>query len=109
MVAGEHQGQAFARVRLTAKSDEVARQMLSVVKGFVANARLQCGDDEEAKNLLQALVIASDGKAVTIEWKGSVDGVLKFVGKRMAKHRNSKQRDSKHRDGKHLDGKRKPK
>jgi hypothetical protein len=119
MVVGEREGQAFARARLTAKSDEVARLMLSVIKGRLANEQLEFGDDEEAKNVLQALVVAVDGKAVTLEWKGSLDNVWKFIGKRMAKQRNGKQyngkhRDSKHRDGKHRDskhrsGERKPK
>jgi hypothetical protein len=124
MVVGEREGQAFARARLTAKSDEVARLMLSVIEGRLANERLEYGDDEEAKKVLQALVVAVDGKAVTLEWKGSLDSVWRFVGKRMAKHhigkqrngkhyngkqRNGKQRDSKHRDSKHRDGKPEPK
>ena len=92
MVAGEREGQAFARARLTAKSDEVARQMLSVVEGFVATARLQCGDNEEAKKLLENLAVTADGKAVTVEWKGSADGMLRFVEKRMAKHQDGKRK-----------------
>ena len=90
MIAGEREGKAFAHVTLTANSKEVAQQIKAVVEGFIAVAQMQCGKNEEAKNLFRAVKVKVDDSLVTIDWKGPTDDLLKLIEKRMNKRGNGR-------------------
>jgi len=63
LVMGEAQKQLQGAVTLVADSDEVARQVFSIVQGLVALMKLQT-DKPESVTIANSLVITQDGPRV---------------------------------------------
>jgi len=89
MEAGESDGKAFARASLTADSSEVAQQIKAVVEGYIAVAKLQCGDNEEAKKMFRAAKVSVDDDVVTVHWKGPAERLLRIIEKQVKRHAGS--------------------
>jgi len=76
---GEHEGDVFGKLKLVAKSEEVAAQVQDVVNGFRAMAALQYGSDERAMRVIEGLRVAISERTVNVEWRGAAEDVGKLI------------------------------
>lgn len=90
---GEREGEAFMAARLVTESAEVAGQVRAVVEGFRAMAELAVDSDEELTQMLQAVKVSTEGKTVTVEWRGATDHVAKLLEKTWIRQLKSKGAD----------------
>jgi hypothetical protein len=79
LALGEEKGQAFFAAYLTAKNDEVAQQMKTVVEGMCASAALKHDDDQQTLRLIRAVRIAASGKTLRVEWRAAADAAWPHV------------------------------
>ncbi len=93
VAVGEHEGQVFARARLVTGAEEVAQQMQAAVVGLRAVALLQHGDRQELARAVQALEVTQDEKTVTVQWRMSVEDVLKLIEKQWTQRNKPKSTD----------------
>ena len=93
LIAGEHEGEAFAQAGLVTNSSEVASLIRQIVEGFIALAILQHGSDEDVKGMLQAIELATDAGTVTVELRGDGDNVMKLIERELIRAARQKQKD----------------
>jgi len=78
-ILGEHQGEAFIRGRIEARSGEHVDEFRDVAKGLLALARLLRADDDDLLQLLDEVQIHTADTAVEMHWSGQMEDVAKVV------------------------------
>jgi hypothetical protein len=85
----ENEGQIKGEYRFTTDSEDTARNYKAIVEGFVAMAKLHCGDNEAAMKVIDGLKCTAKGDAFVAVWKTTTEDVhaaMEQVMKHMGKH-----------------------
>ena len=89
LLLGEFEGASFASVTLTTKSEEMATQVMQMLEGFHAMARIQHEDKPLVQEILGAVKASATEDTVTVELHASADEVwerAKILRKRIEKN-----------------------
>lgn len=88
---GQHEGNAFYRVRFEARSPEVAQQIGKILEGFEAMLALQGENNETLASVAEGLKWKVDDATVSINWKAKSDDVVELAKERMRRmpHRHA--------------------
>ncbi len=78
---GEHEGKSFYRARLEMASPDAADDVVDVVEGFTALARLRWGGEADVMKLVGGPKTVVDGAACTISWDADAEEVWKVVAR----------------------------
>lgn len=92
LVVGEYEGEVFARARLVAKTAKAADQIRAVVDGFLAVASLGANEDENLRQVLDAMKVTKEEKTVTVECRGPHADVFRFIEKAVDKQSQKSKR-----------------
>src|SRR6056297_3547398 len=115
-------GMLYETADLVAQSEEVAKQMKTVLEGLVAYEKLWSSGSEPMTALMRNVEIHHDGKTTGFDWKGGPDQVVAAMGdvfdrletwkpilmkneQAHGKQRHGKQGHGKQAHGKHARGK----
>jgi len=92
VLGGEKDAQIFVRAKLVTNSEEVAGQVRDVIEGFRAMAKLGHEDDEETKKFFDSMDIGTEGREVTVGWRGPDTEALKLIVKEWMKRHKPKRK-----------------
>ena len=78
---GEDEGQVFVRVELNTTVEEMARQILDVIDGFLAMTRLERGGDEYLIEAVDAIKMKLDDAQLKIDWRMPGPDIMRLIEK----------------------------
>jgi hypothetical protein len=90
----ESEGQIKGEYRFTTDTEGTAQNYKAIVDGFMAMARLHCGDKEAAMKVLGGLKCTAKGNAFVAVWKTTTDDVRAAV-EQVMKHKREHHGDHK--------------
>lgn len=77
--AGENKSDMFLRAEAEMNDTETAGRAKTMLEGFRAMAEGAIRDNPDARKMLDALKVTSDGKTLTLEWSASAEEIWKMA------------------------------
>lgn len=95
LAAGQYDGEVFVQAKLVAGEPEVADQVQAAIEGLRAVVLLQRSENENLVEVLQAVKVDTAEATVSVEWRMTVDKLLKLLEEEWEKRRKVKQEQTK--------------